>query len=105
MFDRKGILGFTQLDPECFSASRFANSLMITRDGFANCQHLDNDAIPVAYGLFWAAKESNGAYSIDAAHDHDRVKGGPFIFGEYGCGIDFEKYVSWRLLISLLILF
>lgn len=98
-FYRKGVLGFTQLDPLHLDASNFANSLIITRDDFSNYQHRDNDAIPVAYGLWWAGSKNGTRYSIDPARDHDKIRGGQFVFGEYGWGIDFERCATIYIIV------
>ena len=87
-------MGFSELDATHLDPSNFANSLIITRDGFANYQHTDFDAIPIAYGLWWVGRGIHTGYSIDPALDHGCVQGGQFIYGEYGWGVDFEKYVS-----------
>ncbi|KJA16326.1 hypothetical protein HYPSUDRAFT_207119 [Hypholoma sublateritium FD-334 SS-4] len=97
----KGIVGFTQLDMSFFNVSSFANSLVITREDFSNYQHKDKDAIAVAYGLWWAAKRNGNKYELDAVCDHAQIKGGQFVYGEYGWGIDFERCyglveIMWR---------
>ncbi|KAF9039588.1 hypothetical protein BDP27DRAFT_1435243 [Rhodocollybia butyracea] len=79
----------------------FANSLTITNGDFANYQHMDADAIEVAYGMWWAAKKVNGGWVLDDDCDHDKIKGGQFLIGEYGIAIDFEKAsglveIYWR---------
>jgi hypothetical protein len=75
----------------------FANSLTITRDDFSNYQHLDADKIQIAYGLWWAAhlvKGSTNHYEIRPDYDHDRIKGGAFVWGDFGIAVDFEKCVT-----------
>lgn len=89
---RKGIVGFTQLDMASVNVSGFANSLVITRDDFSNYQHKDRDAIDIAYGLWWAARQNGNKYELDPACDHAQIKGGQFLYGEYGWGVDFERY-------------
>jgi hypothetical protein len=78
----------------------FANSLTLTNNDFANFQHCDKDFIPIAYGLWWTSrKDISGpknvpSYSFDSNIDHGNVKGGAFLWGEYGIAIDFERYES-----------
>lgn len=67
----------------------FANSLTITRDDFANYQHCDHDAIDVAYGMWWAARNDNKSWILE--EDHSKIKGGQFLIGQYGIAIDFER--------------
>ena len=72
----------------------FANSLTITRDDFANFLHIDKDKIPVAYGWWWAAQRdptSHSGFQLSKLCDHDQIKGGAFLWGGYGIGVDFEK--------------
>lgn len=74
--------------------SPFANSLTITRDDFSNFLHIDKDAIDAAYGGWWAARvRPDGSYTIDENVSHSRIKGGAFVLGNYGIGINFERSV------------
>ncbi|KAJ7204008.1 hypothetical protein C8J57DRAFT_1008482, partial [Mycena rebaudengoi] len=90
---RIGVLSFADaLDGK--SAERpFTNSLTATYHGFSNWLHCDNDHVPVAVGLWWEAEcEGPGkkyVFSTDA--DHNKTKGGEFVWGEFGFGVDFEK--------------
>lgn len=74
----------------------FANSLTITRGDFSNYQHKDKDEIEIAYGLWWPAAFSkvgrHTQYTIDSKVGHDKIKGGAFLWGEYGIAVDFERY-------------
>ncbi|KAH0578055.1 hypothetical protein H2248_005594 [Termitomyces sp. 'cryptogamus'] len=90
------IPSFAALNLDGDSSERpFANSLTITRDDFSNYQHMDADEIDVAYGLWWAGKKEfvkNGVrYVLDPKIDHQAIKGGSFLVGSYGVGVDFEK--------------
>jgi hypothetical protein len=99
LFGRNHIPSFASLSLDGDSAERpFANSLTITRDDFANYLHHDADKIQIAYGLWWAAVQTvtaNGdkKYQIDPTRDHDNIKGGAFLFGDYAVAVDFEKSV------------
>jgi len=72
----------------------FANSLTITRNDFHNFIHLDRDLISVAYGWWWAARydQSKGRYVLDEAYDHNKIKGGAFLWAGYKAGVDFQRY-------------
>lgn len=74
----------------------FANSLTITRDDFSNYQHKDADKIQIAYGLWWPAALHKAGhhkqYVINSNIGQDKVKGGAFLWGEYGVAVEFEKY-------------
>jgi hypothetical protein len=78
---------------------------MLTNNDFANFPHCDKDFIPIAYGLWWTSrKDVSGptnvpSYSFDPDIDHGNVKGGAFLWGEYGIAIDFEWYKSVFLLL------
>lgn len=93
------MLGFDQLGPETLDDSVFANSLMITRNDFANYQHHDSDAVAIAYGLWWAGllDQKAGRFVLGDSCDHDSISGGAFLFGGYGYGVDFEKCVRYIL--------
>lgn len=83
------------------SDTPFANSLTITRDDFANYQHVDKDKIQIAYGLWWPATlrkvGRHHRYIIDEEIGHDQIKGGAFLWGEYGIAVEFEKYESFKV--------
>ncbi|KAF8190137.1 hypothetical protein BJ912DRAFT_850337, partial [Pholiota molesta] len=81
----------------------FANSFTATNHDFSNFQHKDNDHIDVSYGMWWAAKysEKQKQYVLDQKIDHNQVKGGGFLIGKYGIGIDMERCkglveIQWR---------
>ncbi|KAF8868942.1 hypothetical protein BD779DRAFT_1458818, partial [Infundibulicybe gibba] len=90
------------------AAFPFANSLTITRDDFSNYQHRDRDEIQIAYGLWWPAAyvqtPKDGKYTYYQLHkdgDHSDIKGGAFLWGEYGVGVDFQRCsglveIYWR---------
>lgn len=90
---RNEILGFAQMEPNDLDESVFANSLIITRDDFANYQHNDNDAVPVAYGMWWVGvlDESTEQYVLSESCGHNKIRGGAFLLGGYGIAIEFEK--------------
>ena len=77
---RNEILGFAQMEPNDLDESVFANSLIITHDDFANYQHNDNDAVPVAYGMWWAGvlDESTERYVLSESCGHNKIHGGAF---------------------------
>lgn len=96
---RNRIPSFSAQKIDGLSAERpFANSLTITRDDFSNYQHMDADEVEIAYGLWWAAKVTrdgdNVSYTLDEAYDHSKVKGGAFLLGEFGVGVDFQRYLT-----------
>ena len=90
---RNEILGFAQMEPNDLDESVFANSLIITRNDFANYQHNDNDAVPVAYGMWWVGvlNENTQRYVLSESCGHDKIRGGAFLLGGYGIAIEFEK--------------
>jgi hypothetical protein len=60
--------------------------------------HRDNDHIAIAYGMWWASskveqKKSNFVYKFEEGIDHSEIKGGSFVLGEYGIGVNFQKFV------------
>ncbi|KIY62118.1 hypothetical protein CYLTODRAFT_459264 [Cylindrobasidium torrendii FP15055 ss-10] len=89
-----------------------ANSLTITRGGFANALHVDNDFCSVAYGWWWVGEElyvpaSEGGdgkrrrFRLNPAFDHDLISGGEFVWGEFNIGVKFERVkglveIMWR---------
>lgn len=80
-------------------ARPFSNCLTLTNDDFANFQHRDKDHIAVAFGLWWASAqaftpEGQPVYSFPSGIDHDKIDGGGFLWGEYGIGMDFQRYVK-----------
>lgn len=81
------------LDGKSAELYPFANSLTITRDDFANFLHCDKDEIETAFGLWWCGIMKNGHYHVDPTVDHEQVKGGAFVWGEFGYGVDFERQV------------
>ncbi|KAG6850005.1 hypothetical protein H0H93_002623 [Arthromyces matolae] len=83
----------------------FCNSLTITRDDFANFQHMDNDKVGIAFGLWWAAKRTwkgrHQTFVMDPSIDHEAIKGGAFLNTSYGVGVEFERCeglvsIYWR---------
>ena len=80
-------------------AQPFSNCLTLTNDDFANFQHRDKDHIAVAFGLWWTSAraltpEGQPVYSFSDLIDHDEIDGGGFLWGEYGIGVDFQRYVK-----------
>ncbi|KAF9029799.1 hypothetical protein BDZ89DRAFT_1159628 [Hymenopellis radicata] len=78
-----------------------ANSMTITHSGFSNYLHQDNDFCEIAYGWWWTSKRQNGHYTLDEKVNHTDVKGGGFLWGGFGCGVDFERTtglveIFWR---------
>lgn len=99
---RNRIPSFSAQNIDGQSAERpFANSLTITRNDFSNYQHMDADEIEIAYGLWWAAKVTGDgnsvSYTLDDAYDHSKIKGGAFLLGEFGVGVDFERYCTFSI--------
>lgn len=93
--NRNELLGFQQLDAADLDLLTFATSLIITRNDFSNYQHIDNDEVDLAYGLWWTGSWDNKTkrYVLSDDCDHDKVSGGSFLFSEYGYAIQFEKFV------------
>lgn len=73
----------------------FANSLTATKLGFCNFQHWDNDKAPIAFGMWWEAETGQRGkkcrFPKDA--DHEKTVGGEFIWGAFGIGVDFQRFV------------
>jgi hypothetical protein len=94
---RKNIPSFSTLVLDGTSQETpFANSLTLTNNDFANYMHMDNDHIAIAYGMWWKSKvqeviHNEIQYTFDKDVDHECVKGGRFVWGEYGIGVEFEK--------------
>lgn len=68
----------------------------MTSDNFANYLHKDRDFAPLAFGMWWSStvtvnNRGMTSYAFDDSVGHNRVKGGQFILGEYGIGVDFER--------------
>jgi hypothetical protein len=80
----------------------FANSLTATREGFSNFQHMDNDASLIAYGMWFEAgkREGDQTWSFTEDGDHEKTKGGEFIWGAFGIGVDFEKFFFFLLCLA-----
>ena len=71
----------------------FTNSLTATRQGFCNFQHQDKDKAPIAYGPWWAGKKTaDDKWSFTPDADHGRIRGGEFMWGGFGIGVDFAKF-------------
>ncbi|KAK6985194.1 polyketide synthase PksM [Favolaschia claudopus] len=79
----------------------FANSLTATLNEFCNFQHMDKDAAPVAFGMWWEAQKLHGEWTFTPDADHARTTGGGFLWGAYGAGVDFARArglveIYWR---------
>ncbi|KAK7049479.1 hypothetical protein VNI00_005510 [Paramarasmius palmivorus] len=81
----------------------FANSITITNDDFANYQHMDRDAIAIAYGWWWIGWQDprTKTWHVKDEYDHDKVQGGEFLVAEHGVMIDFSRArglveIFWR---------
>ena len=91
---REGVLSFGDALDGVSPQRPFTNSLTATRQGFCNFQHNDNDEAPVAYGPWWEAKQAagDGKWEFTPDADHNRTRGGEFMWGEFGIGVDFSKF-------------
>lgn len=92
-FHRHHVPSFSQLTLDGTSKERpFANSLTLTLADFANLQHRDRDFAPIVFGAWWTAKHKQFRdFEFNMDHDHDKVKGGGFVWGDYKLGVDFER--------------
>ncbi|KAJ7430674.1 hypothetical protein B0H11DRAFT_1707471 [Mycena galericulata] len=97
--DREGALSFADALDGISVERPFANSLTATKLGFCNFQHSDHDFCPIAYGKWWGAKKVDGKWIFSRDADHSRTKGGEFMWGAYGVGVDFANglvEIFWR---------
>ncbi|KAJ7793743.1 hypothetical protein B0H14DRAFT_3559335 [Mycena olivaceomarginata] len=102
-FADEGVLSFGDILDGDHVERPFANSLTATRERFSNFQHMDNDASLIAYGMWFEAGKRGGdqTWSFTEDGDHEKTKGGEFIWGAFGIGVDFEKSqglveIFWR---------
>ncbi|KAF9528575.1 hypothetical protein CPB83DRAFT_854378 [Crepidotus variabilis] len=89
--------------PGAKSLVPFGISLAITREDFSNYLHTDRDYTADAYGWWWPAQWDNQSkrYVFNEKVSHQDIKGGCFIWGDYGFGVDFERCeglveIYWR---------
>ncbi|KAJ7673052.1 hypothetical protein DFH06DRAFT_1174225 [Mycena polygramma] len=99
--DRDGVVAFSDLLDGVSIERPFANSLTATKSGFCNLQHRDKDHAPVVYGKWFEAKGDGKHWTFDPTADHNRTKGGEFVWGAFGIGVDFNKArglveIYWR---------
>ncbi|TCD60231.1 hypothetical protein EIP91_010528 [Steccherinum ochraceum] len=100
------IPSFSQLALDGDDAERpFANCLTLTNNDFANALHRDKDFSLLAFGMWWVTRVRreghHDIYEFDPSLDHDSVKGGAFVLGEFGIGVDFQRAgglveIFWR---------
>ena len=73
---------------------------------FSNFQHFDYDKISYAFGCWWVAKvpaQIGKKYELVCEDDNQaHIQGGGFLWGQYGIGIDFERW-AYKLEIYFLI--
>ncbi|KAJ7851411.1 hypothetical protein B0H14DRAFT_3661290 [Mycena olivaceomarginata] len=93
--DERGVLSFGDILDGDHVERPFANSLTATREGFSNFQHMDNDASLIAYGMWFEAgkQEDDQTWSFTEDGDHEKTKGGEFIWGAFGIGL---VEIFWR---------
>ncbi|KAJ7916205.1 hypothetical protein B0H13DRAFT_1495990, partial [Mycena leptocephala] len=101
--DRDGVLSFADALDGISPERPFANSLTATKLGFCNLLHCDKDSAPIAYGKWWEAQKLRGQvkWSFAPHVDHDKTRGGEFMWGAYGIGVDFARArglveIFWR---------
>ncbi|KAJ7070746.1 hypothetical protein C8F01DRAFT_1077162 [Mycena amicta] len=104
--DKNGVLSFAETLDGANPQRPYTNSLTVTKCGFGNFQHLDADAIDIAFGLWWEAirirdRDGKLRWKCSEDVDHNKTKGGEFIWGEYGIGVDFPNCkglveIYWR---------
>ncbi|KAJ7217112.1 hypothetical protein GGX14DRAFT_358215, partial [Mycena pura] len=100
--DKDAVLSFGDALDGISPQRPFTNSLTATRQGFCNFQHQDNDKAPIAYGPWWAGKKTaDDKWSFTPDADHGRIRGGEFMWGGFGIGVDFAKAhglveIFWR---------
>ena len=69
------------------------NALTVTKEGFCNFQHTDRDAHPATYGEWWEAVQlPDGRWIFHPKVDHNKTRGGEFVWGAYGVGVDFARF-------------
>ncbi|KIM37465.1 hypothetical protein M413DRAFT_30926 [Hebeloma cylindrosporum] len=73
------------------------------RDDFSNYQHQDEDEVAVVYELWWPAlvDDAGEHYMLSESCSHERIRGGSFLLGEYGVGVELDKChglveIAWR---------
>jgi hypothetical protein len=91
---RIGVLSFADVLDGKSAEQPFTNSFTATYHRFSNWLHCDNNYVPIAIGLWWEA-ECDGPgkkYEFLMDADHNKTKGGEFMWGKFGFGVDFEKY-------------
>ncbi|KAJ7222269.1 hypothetical protein GGX14DRAFT_428355 [Mycena pura] len=59
----------------------FINALTVTKEQFSNYQHIDKDHYPVAFGYWWEAVQVDGRWIFCSNVDHNKTRGGEFIWG------------------------
>ncbi|KAF7354508.1 Polyketide synthase PksM [Mycena venus] len=101
--DRDGVLSFADKLDGVSAERPFANSLTATKCGFCNRQHCDKDHAPAAYGLWWEAicNAKGKECKFDQNAEHNKTKGGEFVWGAFKVGVDFERAqglveIFWR---------
>ncbi|KAJ7234977.1 hypothetical protein C8J57DRAFT_1379763 [Mycena rebaudengoi] len=94
----------TGVDPQ----DLYTNSMTSTMNRFGNRQHRDKDLAPLAFGLWFPAKQIGAGkgpkrrqWGIRPDADHDKMSGGEFLWGAYGIGVDFQRAsglvdIFWR---------
>jgi hypothetical protein len=65
-----------------------ASNLTVTFGDFANLLHTDGDESPYTFGI-WMTTDDNGNIIHDADTIKNGIKGGEFIWHDFGCGADF----------------
>ncbi|KAJ7048266.1 hypothetical protein C8F01DRAFT_1005898 [Mycena amicta] len=103
--DANGVLSFGDILDGDHVERPFHNSLTLTLRRFSNFQHQDKDATTVAFGLWWEAVEKNiegrKRWVFPENGDHEKTRGGGFMWGKFQIGVDFERAkglveIYWR---------
>jgi len=103
--DKDGVISFSDALDGDSSERPFMNALTVTKEQFSNYQHSDKDHYPVAFGYWWEAVQVDGRWIFRPNVDHNKTRGGEFIWGAYGVGVDFARArglveIFWRGLLD-----
>lgn len=94
---RADIIAFNDTLDGSSPKTPFVNSATVTHSDFANYLHRDRDHIASAFGIWWPAKciwdAEKKMYRYVFAEDakQSSVKGGAFLWGEFGLAVDFAQ--------------
>ncbi|KAF8600356.1 hypothetical protein BDV93DRAFT_608749 [Ceratobasidium sp. AG-I] len=80
--------GAVKVDPLCPRRKSSGSNLTVTRGDFSNVFHLDNDASPFAFGI-WFLTDSDGELVMDGETTAAAVDGGQFVLPDFKLAIDF----------------